>query len=1714
VSGIVGLDAARAAPDLSLPAGLSPASFSSGIINPHGSDACAPGVGGTCLTEAQAFNDTYGNFTYVGTGPTDPFCKEYNICDIGNYQFLMPQTIPKLVGAHDLWNGTGTVGGVPDTGQGITVAVVEVGCMDAQTLQNYSEQLWGNANQVTGRFTQIALSGVEGPQTTLSECLANATANGWEGETALDIEYIAAMAPSAHIDLVGVPDSSFDSFDQAYQFIATYLSTGEPCPASFGSVANFVGTANDTGACSVTIDSNSYGTGEAYIAFEGVPIYLNAENQLLNVMSLEGITNFFASGDYSAGGAAWGIVQADMPSIATGAISVGGGQLTAMAPNGEAFEDNNFFVPMCTDWEVTGCLENLTINVTPTAGIYSYTYWAAYCDYGPIYCGYVGGGHGPSETLATPWWENANDTYTTGVKVDPEISNAAAFNMTIWAPESSVEDGWEPTYGGTSFACPISAGEWALLEEQALAAGDISRFGDINALLFSVHNAAEASVSYAATSPFYPMGLAGTGTSGFTTANWDSMNWYYYNLSMVQSPGTNLPPWAFSAYNPAGPLWNFLGGIGMILAPEMVASVVGSTHTTPSVLNSRMSVVEVSGLTNVPVTELKGGTTYDLAVVNSTTGIPIPNVKIWAYSGCTNSGTYGGGTTTFISSSTGAFTYTPVYAPSGLSANYTEYAYFKAAVTPVGPGSQWAFNAYAVVPPTPVGNLVLAVDTPIGTVTSGAAEVSSFAEFDMSGWYVEGSTAQVLLNGMPAPGAVVTETSVNWNWSISEMSTGSLINATAWAPGTLVSNWIADSGGQVTYFTNGFTAEYYGTIPPQVFELQATYDGLTSAPVIVYVEPQFGLFQSSLKVIPTGTGVAGNVSFVNMKYLTWLNVSVGGGPGQFENFSCLNDASFCSDQTTTLGNESSLMSGTLPITLSLPSTKSPMNVTTVTLAAAGNNTLYETFTQPLWVFQINFPGKLPAPGVSLKSVPSGGVVSGTVSLTYSSTWNVLSAKLNGAVGTLSEVWSGGSAVLASGTNLVNNGSSAYLWNTASTPAGYVWITLSVETPAGVFSNASITFYVAKPMVTVSPSSLYTGQDATFTAWSEGGSGLTYFWSFGDGARSATVQPVYAYPNPGTYNVDVYVNDSSGISVSESTVVTVQASGVPVITVSTNPAYAGQAVDFSVSVPPGSPLPPLTYSWSFGDGAFSTLTAPAHVYTTLGTYSVTVWENGTGNGVIGTMKITVSPAPAPVVYASVNPAYVGQPVNFSLSISSGGPQPPITYFWSFGDGTFSTLTAPAHTYAIKGSYTVTVWENGTGGAGVVGTMMMTVNVAGTPSVYASTSSPYVGQAVDFSVSVPPGAPQPPLTYSWLFGDGASSTLVAPSHAYANKGTYSVTVWENGTGADVVGTLTMNVSAAAAPVVYASANPVFTGEAVSFSASVAAGAPLPPLTYSWSFGDGTFSALTAPSHEYVHAGTYGVTVWENGTGAGVIGTLTMTVEAVATPVVSASSSTTDVGQLISFSLSQPTGAPVPPLTYEWHFGDGGKSTAEAPQHAYLSAGTYSVTGWENGTGGFGIVGTSKVAINPPLSISVSISPSGQVAGQSIIITTTVSGGTGTITVWYNLPPALGCPTSPSGTQVTCTPATSGDYSITVGASDGVNSTTVQVASVTISPQPSTTTSGSSTNWQILVIAVLVVAAVLLGLLYAMERNKKNPGKTEPSSKPEQDNVPSEEEGDKKP
>ncbi len=840
-----------------------------------------------------------------------------------DWQFFFPCTMPALTGATSLWHGTGAINGASDEGQGITIGIIDVGCpftSDLQAFQNYT------GLTVLSRLTVIAINTPFEyfDNTNLAGCVDNGLVYGWTGETSLDIEYAAAMAPRAHIDLISVGDASLTSFDTAYAITAQYLATGSPETLPTGSeVLNLLtgatSSTTSTAASSVTITSNSYGTGEELTAIFGTPVYLQIENDALDELAAIGVTNVFASGDYGPTTFPFPL-QPDIPADAQGVTSVGGGMVTAEY-DGQEFPNTG----------VSTSISGEPMVVAPVSGIASFTYWSEELEYKfssteTIYAlppGEVGGAFGQSATQPQPWWQNALDTYSSGALIDPVVSGSADFNMSIY-----VDGAWQLTYGGTSFATPVFAGEWALIEEQALLAFNEPRFGEINALLFEAHNAQEAGA--VSVDPFVDMTNIGTG--GYYELNefgpgtyffgglWAPSNLYgtYLLSSQDEFPqDQNLPYWYATLNNPAGPGWNYLQGLGLPNVAELDHILIGAIPATQRALDDlAFYVVEKQGSSLLPVTSLVAGSTYEFELIGSD-GRP--------YMGVFALTTYSGGVRSTHDISGDMFSYTPMWTVQNPFTNGSEYGYFYLVSLSGAFAAPWTFQYFSVIQPLLTGGtLTLGVETPFGLVTTGEAEVPMFTSTGIAPT-LNGGTALVTLNGVPVGGAVITQTVVD----VPSAAVPDPSIPGSWdAPGSVIGSYLSSASGTGAFWTD--SGEYYidwilaweatgydyndivtPPILPVSFTLQAAYDGLTSNLVTVVSEPGSGYFDQQLAL--SAGHVTGNIEFYDMNYLEYLNVSDGASAGMYDN------VSFVANTTYT---------GTLAVNLAAP-TSGPVVVSIV-----------------------------------------------------------------------------------------------------------------------------------------------------------------------------------------------------------------------------------------------------------------------------------------------------------------------------------------------------------------------------------------------------------------------------------------------------------------------------------------------------------------------------------------------------------------------------------------------------------------------------------------------------------------------------------------------------------------------------------------------------------------------------------------------------------------
>lgn len=240
----------------------------------------------------------------------------------------------------------------------------------------------------------------------------------------------------------------------------------------------------------------------------------------------------------------------------------------------------------------------------------------------------------------------------------------------------------------------------------------------------------------------------------------------------------------------------------------------------------------------------------------------------------------------------------------------------------------------------------------------------------------------------------------------------------------------------------------------------------------------------------------------------------------------------------------------------------------------------------------------------------------------------------------------------------------------------------------------------------------------------------------------------------------------------------------------------------------------------------------------------------------------SPPPAPVADFSATPlsGYTPLPVLFT-DLSTGAVT---SYLWNFGDGSTSTLQNPGHYYIMPDTYTVTLTVNGPVGMDTeVKTDYIVVLPDMSPPVAEFTATPRSGYA-PLEVTFTNLSVGEIDSVKWHFGDGDSSTVLNPVHAYASPDTLDVRLIAYGPYGTDEEIKTVYIEVEEAPPVLAefSANPLggvtpvtvtFTDESVGEIDQ-----------WKWFFGDGDSSDVTNPIHVYSKPGLHTVTLTIDGPG----------------------------------------------------------------------------------------------------------------------------------------------------------------------------------------------------------------------------------------------------------
>ncbi len=361
-----------------------------------------------------------------------------------------------------------------------------------------------------------------------------------------------------------------------------------------------------------------------------------------------------------------------------------------------------------------------------------------------------------------------------------------------------------------------------------------------------------------------------------------------------------------------------------------------------------------------------------------------------------------------------------------------------------------------------------------------------------------------------------------------------------------------------------------------------------------------------------------------------------------------------------------------------------------------------------------------------------------------------------------------------------SGTYSYQWNTGA-------ITQTITAGAGTYivtasdgsctdsDTVTVTPAVGSPMAAFSTNANCSSLAVQFTDQStiSGGAISTYEWNFGDGNISTLQNPSHTYAATGNYQVQLIVTSSTGCI--DTLIQTLHLSlNVPDALFSSQNGCIGSQINFTNQST--SPSAINSWLWYFGDGSNSTVSNPAHTYSTAGVFNTSLVISNI-DGCRDSIVHPVTVFGLPVANAGVNDTICEGSVA-TLSATGG-----TTYLWNPG-----TLTSASINISPSASttYSVTVTDNN----GCSSSDAASVLVVRQPQINVQSQTICLGATANLSVNFGGGGIGNPAAYNYLWNPGGFTTqqiTVGPGITTD----YYVTI-NNSYGCSVSDTATVNVN----------------------------------------------------------------------------------------------------------------------------------------------------------------------------------------------------------------------------------------------------------------------------------------------------------------------------------
>lgn len=282
---------------------------------------------------------------------------------------------------------------------------------------------------------------------------------------------------------------------------------------------------------------------------------------------------------------------------------------------------------------------------------------------------------------------------------------------------------------------------------------------------------------------------------------------------------------------------------------------------------------------------------------------------------------------------------------------------------------------------------------------------------------------------------------------------------------------------------------------------------------------------------------------------------------------------------------------------------------------------------------------------------------------------------------------------------------------------------------------------------------------------------TFTWDFVDGTAASTIkEPTHTFYKAGIYKVRLVVYNPDACVEYDTTYINIEVDSNSITAdfdiVILDSCLAPYKVFFkNVSTFGKSGV--ATFVWDFGDGSpkYTGANPPVHGYTKTGTYFVTLYMNdplacNNPDTIRKSVTIINRFLKAATTLPDVICINAGGVYFANLSTNS------LSVLWDFGDGTTSTTNNPTHIYDTGTFYvTLIVYNNTACNTSDTFRHKIVIKPGAIADFDYSPKIPIENDSTHFT-----NLSKNALSYLWIFGDGAQSRVINPSHLYKKTGTF--------------------------------------------------------------------------------------------------------------------------------------------------------------------------------------------------------------------------------------------------------------------------------------------------------------------------------------------------------